>query len=237
MKSIIFMSALLATIGSNVLYAETVKLDSEEAKVNYSVGYQVGGDFKRQKIEMDEAAFLQGLRDSLAEKTPAMTEHEMRTTLVGLKKRIMEGQRKEMVEQAKVNTEKGAAYLAENEKKEGVKVLPSGLQYRVIKEGEGKSPTDIDKVSVHYTGTLIDGTVFDSSRKRGKPAEFQVNRVIKGWIEGLKLMQEGSQFELVIPSDLAYGSKGAGKKIPPNSTLVFDVELLSVLNPEENKKP
>jgi len=232
MRNQILMTALLICMNANVALAgtEEANLDSTKAKINYSVGYQVGGDFKRQKIEMDEAAFIQGIRDSLVDKKPAMTEQEMRTTLVELKKKVMEQQRQDSIEMAKVNQEKSQSYLAENKKKDGVETLPSGLQYRVITQGAGKSPGESDKVSVHYTGTLIDGTVFDSSHNRGKPAEFQVNQVIKGWIEALQLMKTGSKWALTIPSELAYGARGAGQKVPPNSVLLFEVELLSINN-------
>jgi FKBP-type peptidyl-prolyl cis-trans isomerase len=129
---------------------------------------------------------------------------------------------------AQVGREKGEAFLAENAKKEGVKVLPSGLQYKVIKEGTGKTPTKSDTVSVHYKGTLIDGREFDSSYKRGEPAEFGVTQVIKGWTEILQLMKEGAKYQVFIPWQLAYGERGAGDLIGPNETLVFDVELLKV---------
>ena len=130
---------------------------------------------------------------------------------------------------AQLGREKGEAFLAENGKKEGVKTLPSGLQYRVLKEGDGKHPTKADQVVVHYRGTLIDGTEFDSSRKRGEPAKFGVTQVIKGWTEALQLMKEGSKWMLYIPWQLAYGDKGTGKFIGPNETLVFEVELIAVM--------
>ena len=127
------------------------------------------------------------------------------------------------------NAKAGRVYLEENAKKEGVKVLESGLQYKVEKEGTGATPKATDKVRVHYTGRTIDGKVFDSSEQRGTPAEFGVNQVIPGWVEALQLMKEGDRWQLTIPSDLAYGERGAGESIPPNSTLIFDVELLKVL--------
>jgi FKBP-type peptidyl-prolyl cis-trans isomerase FklB len=130
---------------------------------------------------------------------------------------------------AQVGKEKGEAFLAENEKKEGVKILPSGLQYRVLKEGDGKHPRKTDTVVVHYKGTLIDGREFDSSYKRGEPAKFGVTQVIKGWTEALQLMKEGSKWMLYIPWRLAYGEKGSGKLIGPNETLVFEVELIAVM--------
>lgn len=238
MKSTILLSSLFCAFYTHSVLAEstTVKLESEDAKVNYSVGYQVGGDFRRQNMKMDEAAFIQGIRDAISEAEPQMSTEDMQSTLVALKRRIVQEQQQKAAEQAKINIEKGNAYLAENGKKDGVTTLPSGLQYRVIKEGKGASPAETDTVSVHYTGTLIDDTVFDSSRDRGKPTQFPVNRVIKGWTEALMLMKEGSQWELVIPSELAYGAAGAGGKIPPNSVLKFDVELLSIVKAEENKK-
>ena len=206
---------------------EKIDLKTEDDRVNYSVGYQIGGDFKRKEVELNPQALVQGIEDVLDGTEPLMTADEMRTTLVALKKRIMAAQREKSAQAAAQNTE-AVAFLAENATKDGVKTLPSGLQYKVLKEGSGVMPGATDKVTVHYRGTLVDGAEFDSSYSRNKPATFGVNRVIPGWTEALLLMQEGDKWQLFIPANLGYAERGAGSKIPPNSTLIFEVELLSV---------
>ena len=157
-----------------------------------------------------------------------MTEQEMKETLAGLQKELMEKQAERAKLLAEKNKKEGEAFLAANKTKEGVKTLPDGLQYKVIKEGTGKTPKADDTVVTNYRGTLIDGTEFDSSYKRGQPATFPVKGVIPGWTEALQLMKEGSKWELFIPSNLAYGERGAGNAIGPNATLVFEIELISV---------
>ena len=171
-------------------------------------------------LNIDE--FAKGVRSVYEGTTPEMTMDEAKNI-------VNEYFQKLQGAMLEVNKEAGEAYLAENAKKEGVTVLPSGLQYKVEKSGEGMTPNATDKVRVHYTGRTIDGKVFDSSEQRGTPAEFGVNQVIPGWVEALQLMKEGDRWELTIPSDLAYGEHGAGDAIAPNSTLIFDVELLKVL--------
>jgi len=203
-----------------------VKTDKD--KISYSVGYQVGGDFKRQGAEINPDMMLQGIRDALSGTTPRMTQQEMNRTLVDLKKKIVADQRETQQKMGEKNLAEGKTFLAANGKKEGMVTLPSGLQYKVLAEGKGKSPGPTDSVTVHYRGTLIDGTEFDSSHKRGKPATFQVNRVIAGWTEALQLMKPGAKWQLFIPANLAYGERGAGSRIGPNAALVFEVELLSV---------
>jgi FKBP-type peptidyl-prolyl cis-trans isomerase FklB len=166
--------------------------------------------------------FVKGVSDVLAGKKPEMSHAEAQ--------QVVNEHFRKLAEQAyEMNKKGGEEFLAANAKKEGVVTLPSGLQYEVIKEGNGKKPSATDRVKCHYEGTLIDGTVFDSSVKRGEPAVFGVNQVIKGWVEALQLMQEGSKWRLYIPYDMAYGENGAGEMIPPYSALIFDVELISVL--------
>ena len=157
-----------------------------------------------------------------------MTEQEMKETLTGLQKELIEKQAERNKQIAEKNKKEGEAFLAANKTKEGVKTLPDGLQYKVIKEGTGKTPTEKDSVVCNYRGTLTDGTEFDSSYKRGQPATFPVKGVIPGWTEALKMMKEGSKWELFIPSNLAYGERGAGNVIGPNATLIFEIELISV---------
>jgi FKBP-type peptidyl-prolyl cis-trans isomerase len=210
------------------LAGENIELKTDNDRVNYSVGYQIGGDFKRQEVELNPQALVQGIEDALAGTEALMTSDEMRTTLVELKKRIVAAQREKAAQAAAQNLEAAEAFMAENTSKEGVKTLPSGLQYKVIQEGSGATPAATDKVTVHYRGTLTDGTEFDSSYSRNKPASFAVNRVVPGWTEALQLMQEGDKWLLFIPPKLGYAERGAGSKIPPNSALIFEVELLSV---------
>ena len=157
-----------------------------------------------------------------------MSQEEIRATISELQKRVTAERQKELKEKGAKNLEESKKFLAENQKKEGIKTLPSGLQYKVLTEGTGKTPKETDNVTVNYKGTLIDGTEFDSSYKKGQPATFQVNGVIKGWTEALQLMKEGSKWQLFIPPELAYGERGAGPTILPNSTLIFEVELLTV---------
>jgi FKBP-type peptidyl-prolyl cis-trans isomerase FklB len=208
--------------------AEPVELKTDNQKINYSVGYQLGGDFKRQEVEIKTDMLLQGIEDAISGGKPQLDDQERRATLMALAQRVKAAQQEKMKQQAAENLKAGEAFLAENSAKEGVTALPSGLQYKVITAGEGKSPQKSDKVTVNYRGTLIDGTEFDSSYSRNKPATFGVGQVIPGWTEALQLMKEGDKWEIVIPSKLAYGERGAGAKIPPNSTLIFEVELISV---------
>jgi FKBP-type peptidyl-prolyl cis-trans isomerase FklB len=225
---IIFIIVFSITLLLGVCSADEY-LDQKDKKVklSYSVGYQVGGDFLRQGKDINPEVLLKGLLDALADKEPLMTHKEMRITLVNFQKNVAEAQKQKMIEQAKNNLEAGIVFLANNGKKEGVKTLPSSLQYKVIKEGAGRVPELNDKVTVHYRGTLIDGTEFDSSYRRNKPATFSVNGVIAGWTEALQLMKKGAKWQLFIPPDLAYGDKRTGS-IEPNSTLIFDVELIEL---------
>jgi FKBP-type peptidyl-prolyl cis-trans isomerase FklB len=192
------------------------------------VGYQIGGDFRRQGVEMNAEALVQGIRDALSGAQPMMSPEEMNTTLKELKKRIVTAERERRAEAARKNLADAESFMTENREREGVHALPSGLQYRVITEGTGETPKASDTVTVHYRGTLIDGTEFDSSYRRNKPATFGVSRVIPGWTEALQLMRAGDKWELYIPPKLAYGDRGAGAKIPPNSALIFEVELISI---------
>ena len=208
--------------------AEDIELKTENDRVNYSIGFRIGGDLKRQEVELSSQALLRGIEDALAGTETLMTGAEMSTTLEDLRKRIVAAQQEKAAQAAAQSLEAAEAFLAENAGKEGVTTLPSGLQYKVINEGDGKTPGATDKVTVHYRGTLIDGSEFDSSFSRNKPASFGVNQVIPGWTEALQLMQEGDKWQLFIPPKLGYGERGAGSKIPANSALIFEVELLSV---------
>lgn len=207
--------------------AERPELVTDNDRINYSVGYQIGGDFSRQQVELSPQALVQGIEDALQGVQPLMSPGEMRTTLVALKRRIVALQREQATQEAARNLEASQAFLTGNSSKPGVTTLPSGLQYRVVTPGSGETPGPTDTVTVHYRGTLIDGTEFDSSYSRNKPASFGVNRVIPGWTEALQLMQPGARWELFIPPELGYGERGAGS-ITANSALVFEVELISV---------
>jgi len=206
---------------------DTPVLETEKERINYSVGYQIGGDFMRQGVEIDPQILVLGIQDALAEEKPLLTQEEMRTTLVDLKKKIIAYQQGQQKAEAAENLAEGQAFLSKNGKKDGVTTTPSGLQYRVIQKGSGTLPQPTDTVTVHYRGTLLDGTEFDSSYRRNEPATFLADHVIPGWKEALQLMKPGSRYELFIPGNLAYGKRGNGT-IGPNSTLIFEVELLSV---------
>jgi FKBP-type peptidyl-prolyl cis-trans isomerase FklB len=209
---------------SQVNAQENLVLKNQKEKTSYIIGMDIGNNLKKQSIDVDPNILAKGVKDALAGGKPLLTEQEIRETMTAFQKEMMAKQ--EVV--AKKNKEQGDAFLAENKKKEGVKTLPSGLQYKVIKAGTGKKPKLSETVIAHYRGTLIDGTEFDSSYKRGQPATFQVSGVIPGWTEALQLMEEGAKWQLFIPSNLAYGERGAGGVIGPNATLVFEIELISI---------
>jgi len=207
---------------------EKTSLKTDKEKASYSIGMDIGNNIKRQSIEIDPDALAQGLRDAYSGKKTLLTEQEAREILQAFQKAHFEKQQEERKKLGEKNLAEGKAFLEKNKSAKGVITLEDGLQYRIIKEGTGKKPKATDKVTVNYTGTLIDGTEFDSSYKRGKPATFPVNGVIKGWTEALQLMKEGAVWELFIPSDLAYGERGAGNDIGPNAVLIFQIELISV---------
>jgi FKBP-type peptidyl-prolyl cis-trans isomerase FklB len=212
-----------------VCYAqEKLELKEQKDKESYSLGYQFGQNLKSQGVDINLDVYTSGIKDALGGKEPKMSQEEIRATIEELQKRVMAARQKELKEKAEKNLAEGKAFLNENKKKEGVKTLPSGLQYKILAEGSGKTPKSTDTVTVHYRGTLINGSEFDSSYKKGQPSTFQVNGVIRGWSEALQLMKGGSKWQLFIPPELAYGESAAGGQIPPNSTLIFEVELISV---------
>ncbi len=212
---------------------------SRKEKLSYSLGYKTGTNMKNSSVDLDLDTYIKALREGFTGGKAAMTDQEMQELILSLQKEMKEKQAQETAQKKnqlpEKNKKEGEAFLAENAKKEGVVILPSGLQYKIIKEGTGKQPAKADKVKVQYRGSFINGTEFDSSYKRGKPATFGVDRVIKGWTEALPLMKEGSKWVLYIPPDLAYGRGGSGRgkgekigKIGPNQTLIFEVELISI---------
>jgi FKBP-type peptidyl-prolyl cis-trans isomerase FklB len=226
------MKFFIALIGIflllNPVQAEESLLKTQKDKKSYAIGMDIGKNLKKQQIELNPEAISQGLRDSLTDGKTLMTEQEYRDTMTAFSNEMKQKQTAQMQGVGDMNKKEGEKFLADNKKKEGVVTTASGLQYKVITRGTGASPKSTDTVSVHYKGTLIDGKEFDSSYRRGQPASFPVNGVIKGWTEALQLMKVGSKWQLFIPSELAYGGRGAGRDIGPNSTLMFDVELLSI---------
>ncbi|MHC4560669.1 MAG: FKBP-type peptidyl-prolyl cis-trans isomerase [Planctomycetota bacterium] len=207
---------------------KVVLLKTELDKVSYVIGTQIAQNFKRQEIEINIESLILGMKDAMTGKKLALGQDEIRQVMTSFQQRMMAKQTAKKSEQAVKNLAASKTFLEANKAKEGVKALPSGLQYKVIKEGAGKIPTTEDKVRTHYRGRLIDGTEFDSSYKRNQPAEFALKGIIKGWSEALLLMKEGSKWELYIPPNLAYGEKGR-PGIPPNSMLIFEIELLEVV--------
>lgn len=207
---------------------EQVKITDEEDIINYTIGYRLGGDFKRQDVEVRDAMLIEGLEDAVSGSDPRVTQEEMRTALMALKQRVAAARKARVEQQVAGNLAAAETFLAENATREGIETLPSGLQYKVLAEGSGSSPQKTDKVTVHYRGTLPDGTEFDSSYSRNQPATFGVDGVIPGWTEALQLMQTGDKWQLFIPPKLGYGERGHGSKIPPNSALIFEVELISI---------
>jgi peptidylprolyl isomerase/FKBP-type peptidyl-prolyl cis-trans isomerase FklB len=201
---------------------------SFEDKLSYSMGFEVGNYFKSAGGDIQKEFLLIGIEDAFKGAEPTMSAEDMLSVKKEFAAKMQARQMAKLDEMKAKNKAAGEAYLAENKNKKGVKVTASGLQYEVIKKGEGKNAGPSDSVKVEYTGKLINGTEFDSTAKRGEPAEFQVDQVIKGWSEALQLMNPGSKLRLVIPSDLAYGENGAAPMIEPNSVLVFDVEMLSI---------
>ena len=194
----------------------------------------MAGSLKKAGIDVNLELLVQGLKDALAGTKLALSKDEMTKTYTGWQQKMRAKQAAKKAKEAAENLAAGTAYLEANKAKEGVKVLPSGLQYKVVTEGTGNTPTADDKVKTHYRGTLIDGSEFDSSYKRNKPAEFGVKGVIKGWTEALQLMKEGGKWELYIPANLAYGQRGR-PGIPGNSTLIFEIELLEIVKAEPAK--
>ncbi|OGQ48498.1 MAG: hypothetical protein A2W63_03380 [Deltaproteobacteria bacterium RIFCSPLOWO2_02_44_9] len=228
------MKTLLTAILSIMLIAghadagDKTALKNEKDKVSYSIGTQIGNNFKNQSMDVDVDLIAKGIKDALSGGKLLMTEKEIKETITALQKDMMAKQAERMKVVAEKNRKEGEAFLADNKKKEGVKTTPSGLQYKVIKDGNGPTPKMADTVTVNYRGTLINGTEFDSSYKREEPATFPVNSVIPGWTEAMQMMKVGAKWHLFVPANLAYGEQGAGPQIGPNSTLIFEVELTAI---------
>lgn len=207
-------------------------LETTEMKTSYAMGYNMGKNFKEIYQNVDQNSVIQGIIDAINQKEPQITQDQITAILVELQQQVAEQKRKEQVLIAEKNKLQGDEFLKTNSKKRGIFATSSGLQYEIIQSGNGIKPKATDRVKVHYKGTLIDGTEFDSSFKRGEPAVLGLNEVIPGWTEALQLMNVGSKYKFYIPSELAYKERGAGNVIEPNSTLIFEIELLEILTPE-----
>ena len=209
----------------------------QKEKVSYALGMNMGTNLRRQGIDVDANILSQGLKDGLAAGKTLMTDDEVESVLTQWSNDMQAKQAERQRQLAETNLKEGEAFLAANKTKPGVVALPSGLQYKILTEGTGPKPTATDQVVCNYRGTLLNGTEFDSSYKRGQPATFPVNGVIRGWTEALQLMPVGSKWQLFIPSSLAYGERAVGRDISPNSTLVFEVELMSIKSKEAAPPP
>jgi FKBP-type peptidyl-prolyl cis-trans isomerase len=229
MKNIGILIFALMFVAAFCWSEDSVTLTDQQSKESYSLGYQFGQSLKQQQIEINLDVYTAGIRDALNKKDPRLSNEEIRTTIVNLQSRVSATQQKEFKETAEKNLAAGKAFLEENKKKEGVKTLPSGLQYVVLSEGKGPSPQISDKVKVNYRAFLPNGTEVDSTYTKGEAVTLPVNGLIKGWTEALQMMKEGSKWRIFVPADLAYGEKQLGG-IPPNSTLIFEIELVSVVN-------
>jgi FKBP-type peptidyl-prolyl cis-trans isomerase len=203
-------------------------LKTQKEKVSYAIGMNIGTGMHRQSVQVDPNILLRGLKDALAGGKTLMTDEEAKAVMTQLQNKMRKAQQEKMEQAGAANKKEGEAFLEANKSKEGVKVLPSGLQYKILKEGTGPKPAATDTVVCNYRGTLVDGKEFDNSEKHGGPATFPVNGVIKGWTEALQLMSVGSKWQLFLPADLAYGDRGAGADIGPGATLIFEVELMSI---------
>ena len=208
-----------------------LNLENSEQRLSYGLAYLTGKDLVKRGMIVDAEAYAAGIRDAVTDKNPQITEEEIRAEMISFQEKMRARQEEGEVMVAEKNQKEGAEFLKNNSEKEGINVTSSGLQYEVIEAGDGDSPTAEDTVEVHYRGTLLDGTEFDSSYTRNQTVNFGVTQVIAGWTEALQLMSTGAKWKLFIPSDLAYGAGGAGGVIGPNATLIFEVELISIAKP------
>jgi len=225
-KAVIVVGVVLA---AGVVYgADAQTLKTEKEKTSYAVGVQMGTDMKKYHMDLDPDVVAKGFRDAYTGGKFLLNDRDMSQALADTEKQITAKSAGVMKEEAEKNRQEGEAFLARNRTREGVKTLPDGLQYSVIKAGTGRTPRPTDIVVVNYRGTFIDGSEFDNSYRRGRPFVFPVNRVIRGWTEALQLMKVGSKWQLFIPAQLAYGPHGAPPTIGPNETLIYELELLSI---------
>jgi FKBP-type peptidyl-prolyl cis-trans isomerase FklB len=221
------LTAIAILAGAGLSWAESADLKDSKQKLSYAIGTEIGGNLKRQGVDIDPKAFAAGLADALTGKLQ-LSDADIKAALNAARTDLIAKQQAKLQADAAANQRAGDAFLAENAKKEGVTTTVSGLEYKVLTPGTGRTPGPKDTVKVHYKGTFPDGTLFDSSIERGEPVTFQVDGVIAGWTEALQLMKEGAKYQLVIPPKLAYGAAGAGDRIGPNQVLVFEVELIDI---------
>jgi FKBP-type peptidyl-prolyl cis-trans isomerase len=222
------LSLILASASTIPLQAaDPLNLEDAKARLSYGIGMNLGMQWRDQEVEVDPEILLRGMKDAMAGGPLQLSEEQMRQTLTAYQEEHRTRQMVKRQQQASTNLEQSRAFLVQNKQQPGVVELPSGLQYKILEKGEGEAPKATDQVTVHYRGTLIDGTEFDSSHQRGQPAQFGVGNVIAGWTEGLQLMSPGAKYRFFIPPNLAYGERGSGRVIGPNAALIFDVELIS----------
>ncbi|MEK7950900.1 FKBP-type peptidyl-prolyl cis-trans isomerase [Luteolibacter soli] len=238
MRLIHLTAAILATTGfalaqepgapATPAAEEAAAAPASKQDISYSIGTMIAGNLKSQGIDIDLAELTKGITDTLGGQKPRLDQAAVQKVMMAFQQQQMKAHEEKAAAASGKNKEEGAAFLAKNAKEEGVVTTASGLQYKILKQGDGAKPTATDTVKVHYHGTLLSGKVFDSSVDRGEPISFPLNGVIKGWTEGVQLMPVGSKFKFFIPSDLAYGDNGAGADIGPGATLIFEVELLAI---------
>ena len=231
MRRILEFSLFLLVLSASACQSQNgpATLNTEDQKASYAIGLQMGSQLAPADAHLDLAAYMAGIRDGMAGSDPALPQEELQTALQALNATVQEEETARRAAAAETNSAEGEAFLAENATEDGVTVTESGLQYEILREGDGATPGETERVTIHYKGTLIDGTQFDSSYDGGTPATFGVNGVIPGFSEGLKLMNVGSQYRFTIPSDIGYGPNGSGQVIGPNAVLVFEVELLEIV--------
>ncbi len=228
MKQLCIVLLCLVVMTIQLSAQKKTTLKTEKDKVSYIIGTDIAKNLKKQGIDIEPDMLFKGLKDEFTDQKLVLSDSEIQQVMLAFQQEMMAKQSKQAGEAAEKNQKEGADFLAANKKKDSVITLPSGLQYKVLVEGSGKTPTISDTVTTNYRGTLIDGTEFDNSYKRGEPATFPVRGVIPGWTEALQHMKVGAKWLLYVPSNLAYGEQGAGQTIGPNATLIFEVELLSI---------
>jgi FKBP-type peptidyl-prolyl cis-trans isomerase FklB len=228
LKSSITILVFLLLLPMVLFTQQKATLQTMKGKVSYSIGIDIGRNMKRQLVEIDLDLFMRGLKDGLGDGKSALSDSAMQTTMKAWQQVMMAKMNDARKLAGEKNKKEGETFLAENKKKSGVITLPSGLQYKILKDGSGKSPKATDTVVTHYSGTLINGKEFDSSYRRGQPATLAVNQFIAGWSEALQKMKVGSKWQLFVPSNLGYGENGAGQDIGPNASLIFELELIDI---------
>ena len=221
-------AAMSIAMTTSMAASDAQVLKNDKDKLSYSIGIDLGKNFKKQGISVNPEALAKGMQDGMTGGKQLLTDKQMKEVLTKFQKDLMEKRTADFNKKAEENKKEGQTFLKKNKKKEGVVTLPSGLQYKILKEGKGKKPNKEDTVTVEYTGRLISGEVFDSTEKSGKPATFKLSQVIPGWTEALQLMPEGSTWEIYVPSDLAYGPRSVGGPIGPNETLIFKIRLVDI---------